>query len=331
MPEGKAPEAEGAPAPYYEVKGGRVFIEGTDVTDFVRPPESEDEPGKDAEPQKPPEPAVEGEGEEEEEPEKEDKEESEPEPEDKKPPEEKPEEPEEPTEPEKWKFKLKFRGSEEEVEWAHDDVQKRLIKLRAFEENEKEFWEKRREVDPYLNIVKSDWFKEKMKEAYESGELEKPVTPPLPPARVQAELIRRRAESDYDDVVSALQTYALEMGPEYSQLVDGDAETFLSEYDRVAKEKRERKAATEKKEPTEPAKKKPTPEELRKELARKEAAKSRAAVTKPGTPSEPVSELKRWESRRRELERALRDPSLAHRQLDFTAEYLMHMDTKPTK
>lgn len=320
-----APATEGAPVPYYEVKDGRVFIEGTDVTDMVRPPESEDEPEGDATPQKPPEPAVEGEGEEpeKEEPEPEKKEEAKEEA----PPEK--EESEEPEEPEKWKFKLKFRGNEEEVEWAHDDVQQRLTKLRAFEENEKEFWEKRREVDPYLHIVKSDWFKEKLKEGYESGELEKPVGPPPPPPRVQAELIRRRAEPDYDEVVSALLTYALEMGPEYAKLVDSDAETFLSEYDRVARDKREKRAAAEKKEPVDP--KKPTPEELRKELAKKEAAKARATVAKPGTSSEPVSELKRWESRRRELERALRDPAQGHRQLDLTAEYLMHMDVKPTK
>ena len=320
------PEPEG-PAPYYEIKEGKVFIEGTDVTDVLRPGESDEEPEGTEAPSAPVDPVVEGE---EAEAPEEVKEKAEAEPVKTKPEEavEGSEEPEGPAEPDKWKFKLKFRGKEEEVEWDRDSVQHRLSKLRAFEENEKEFWEKRREVEPYWNVVKSDWFKERLKEGYESGELDKPPTPPEAPAAVKYEILKRQADPDYDEVLSALQTYALSLPPQAMQLLDGDPNVFLSEYDRIATERRGEKASTKAKETTE-APGKLTPEETKKKLALKESAKTRAKVTVPGTPPEPVSELRRWENRKRELERAMRDPSKGHLNLDLTAQLLMHLDTRP--
>lgn len=315
--------------PYYEVKDGRVFIDGVDVTLAVNPmfeenPEQQEDP-------KPPETAVEGEEASPEEPEPEKVEE--------KPPDEKPEEPEaveeeaepEPAVPDKLKFKLKFRGREEEVEYAPDQIQVRLNKLRAFEENEKEFWDKRKKVEPYAEVVESEWFKEKLKEAYESGELQRPDPPKAPPPTVQYEILKRQADPDYPRVMNALQTYALNLPEEAAHLIDSNAEVFLSEYDRFARELREAtptQAVEEKKpEPKKPAKL--SAEEAKQKLALKEKAKENAAVSKPGVATEPVNERKRWETRKRELEKHLRNPAYQNRNLEIAAELLLHMESEP--
>ncbi|HSG28986.1 MAG TPA: hypothetical protein VLA34_10935, partial [Candidatus Krumholzibacterium sp.] len=98
QPEGVAPEQ--TPPPAWEVKDGRIFIDGDDVTEIVNP-SYQDEPDEGTKPPQADNAAVEGEGQEPEEPE----EKAEPEPEKvepEKPTEEPPEEPEAPGEPDKW-------------------------------------------------------------------------------------------------------------------------------------------------------------------------------------------------------------------------------------
>jgi len=316
---------EPAEAPFYEMRDGRVYIEGHDVTAAFnqgREPEPED---------KPPEAALEGE---EAEPQEEPKEEPEPEKDEEEPPvEEKPEEPEEEEEepePDKLKFKLKFRGKEEEVEYDPAQIQVRLNKLRAFEENEREFWDKRKRIEPYAEVVESEWFKEKLKEAYETGELQRPQKPQEVPATVQYEIMKRQAEPDYPRVMQALQAYALSLPDEAQQLIDSNAEVFLSEYDRFAKMARE-EAPIEKKETKPEPKKVPklSPEETKVKLALKEKAKENAAVTPPGVAKEAVHPRKAWEARKRQLEKDLRNPASVNRSLEVAAELLMHMENEP--
>ena len=324
------PNASEQPTPEYEVsKDGRIIIEGVDVTHILNPDWS-DTPPEDVKPKADPDnAALEGEAAAEaettEETEKaEPKKEAEPET----PAEETPAEPEaEVKDPQKLKFKLKFRGDEQEVEYDPDQIQVRLTKLRAFEENEKQFWEKRKEVEPYAHIVKTDWFKEKLREAYESGDLERPPQPAAIPPVVQYEIVKRQAEPDYPEILNALQAYALQLPQEAMQLIDANAEVFLTEYDRIAKEVRAKKTAPAKE--TVPEKAKLSPDEVKAKLALKEKAKSSAAVTKPGTSTEPVTPQKRWEERKRTLERALRSESNANRSVMIAAELLTHMDNRP--
>lgn len=332
MAEDQKPTQEGAApeqAPDWEVKDGRVFIEGVDVTDIASPHYEDEKPDDVEAPQADEDnAAVEGEGQEPEEPETPKEPEPEPEPKAEEPKDEAEPEDEEPEEPATWDFKLKFRGKTEEVAWTQEEVQHRLSKLRAFEENEREFWDKRREVEPYYNIVKSDWFKERMKEAYESGELKEPPKPPEPPATVQYEVLKRQADPDYDSVLNALQTYALSLPPEAMQLIDSDPTVFLSEYDRIAEEVRGRKPSSGTETPKKPPKK--SPEDVKKDLERKEAAKTRAQTNKPGSqPPPPPSPLKQWENERRKLERAMKDPNNAHLNLELTARLLEHLDKRP--
>lgn len=301
--------------PAFEVKEGKVFIDGIDVTEVARPGEDDapeeapaDESNKDNA-------AVEG---------------DEAEPEDKKAPTEEPKaeakapdpepakEPEKPAEPDKLKFKLKFRGNEEEVEYEPSQIQVRLNKLRAFEENEKEFWERTKEVEPYKEIVKSDWFKAKLSEAYESGELTRPVAPEPAPNSVQYEVIKRKADPDNDAVMGALRDYARNLPPEAVKILDSDASVFLSEYDRVAKEIREKKP-----EPKDEVKPKVDPKEVEKRLSLKESAKSRATVAQPGTMGDPPDPNRAVAKRLKELERAMRDPSQASHNLEYAAEMIM--------
>lgn len=317
--------AEQAPVeiPFFEVKDGRVFLEGQDVTEIARTEYAED-----MEPAANPDNAhVEGEeaeeaAEEVKEPEA-DKEPKEAEAE--KPAEDpKPEAVEEPKTPEKIKFKTKFRGKEEEVEYDQSQLQVRLNKLRAFEENEKEFWDKKKKLDPYMPVVESDWFKQKLAEAYETGELEKPSAPPPVPSLVQYELAKRQADPDHDEVLAELREYAMRLPQDAAMLLDSDPTVFLPEYDRVAAERRARleKAAVK-------AEPKVTPEEVKKKLELKEVAKKSAAVSAPGVQAESVSPLKSWEKTERELMKALRDPANANRQLDIGAQLLIHREKKP--
>jgi hypothetical protein len=318
--EAQAPETP----PAFEVKEGKVFIDGIDVTEVARPGEDDateeapkDEPNKDNA-------TVEG---------------DEPEPEEKKEPTEEPKEaakapepepekePEKPKEPEKLTFKLKFRGKEEEVAYEPSQIQVRLNKLRAFEENEKEFWEKSKEVGPYAEVVKSDWFKAKLAEAYESGELTRPAEPEPPPASVQYEVVKRQADPDHGDVMEALRDYARNLPPEAVRILDSDATVFLSEYDRVAKEVREKKAKPE------PEKKeaKPDPKDVAAKLALKESAKSRATVAQPGTMGDPPDPNRAVQKRLKELERLMRDPSQASRNLEYAAEMIaLRQQRQPT-
>lgn len=309
---------EQTPVPYWaKTEDGRVFVEGEDVTEYINPefnnpppepekpnPDNAQVEGKEAEPEEAEEPGPE--------PEKEPEKEPEPEPEPEK------------TEPEKLKFKLKFRGTEEEKEYDHAELQDRLNKLRMFEENQKELWEKKKAVEPYENIVKSDWFKAKLEEAYETGELTRPAPPAEAPAPVQYEILKRQAEPDHEEVLAALRDFAMRLPPQAAQLLDSDPTVFLPEYDRVAKELRESKAA-----PPEPEKPKVDPEDAKRKLAFKETAKKSAVVAQPGTQAEAVSPLKAWEKKDRALVRALKDPANAHRNLEIAAEILIHRESKP--
>jgi len=314
-------------APYFAVdkEKGRVFIEGVDVTHLVNPDasrtEAEEEP---EEPQGSPDNAQ-VEGKEPEPPKEEAKEEPK---EEEKPPEEPPKEPEpeKPKGPDKWKFKLKFRGKEEDVEYDPVQVQVRLNKLRAFEENEKEFWERNKRLEPFLPIIESDWFRQKVAEAYETGELEKPPAPPPVPMQIQYEIMKRQAEPDHAEILNELREYAMRLPPEAARMLDSDPTVFLPEYDRVAKDRRERlEKMAAKPEPP-----KATPEEIKKKLEHKEAVKKAAVVTPPGVQGEQASPLKSWEKRERELVKQLRDPANQSRHLQIAAELLVHRDSKPT-
>ena len=315
------------PAPAFEVKEGRVFIDGVDVTEVARP-EGDDAPEEI--PVKEPDAdnaALEGDEAKEPEGEKEPVEgEAKGEP-PAEAPDKEPESPKEPEEITKLKFKLKFRGKEDEVEYDPSQIQVRLNKLRAFEENEKEFWEQRKEVEPYAPIVKSDWFKAKLAEAYESGELTRPEAPPAPPTSVQYEVIRRKADPDYDVVMESLRDYARNLPAEAVGILNTDATVFLSEYDRVATELRKKPAATvpDKKEPD-----KVDPKDFKAKLALKESAKSRAGVAQPGTMTEPQSERAAFTKRIKELERTMRDPAQAHRNIECAAEIIMLRQQLPT-
>lgn len=317
--------------PAFEIREGRVFIDGIDVTTVARPGEdpnaieSETPPSANA-----------GnaalEGEEVTDPDAKEKPveavpetkvpEKEPGKEPKTPP-----EPKEAAEAAKLKFKLKFRGKEEEVEYEPTQIQTRLNKLRAFEENEKEFWEKGKEVEPYREIVKSEWFKAKLKEAYESGELAAPEAPEAPPATVQYEIMKRKADPDHDAVMESLRDYARNLPLDAVKILDSDANVFLAEYDRVAKDVREKKAA-----PIVPVAPVVDPADLKKKLAFKESAKSRAEVVQPGTMTEPQSKEVALQKRIRVLEKAMRDPQYANRNIEFAAEIIMlRQQRQPTE
>lgn len=305
--------------PFFEVKDGRVFLEGQDVTDIARTDQPEPEANPDnahvegekpAEEVKEPEPVTEPKEAEAEKPAEDPK----------------PEAVEEPKTPEKLKFKTKFRGREEEVEYDPSQLQVRLNKLRAFEENEKEFWDKTKKLDPYMPVVESDWFKQKLAEAYETGELEKPAAPAPVPSLVQYEIAKRQADPDHDEVLAELREYAMRLPRDAAALLDSDPTVFLPEYDRVAAE---RKARLEKAAPkVEPPK--ATVEDVRKKLELKEVAKKSAAVTAPGVQGEPTSPLKSWEKQERELMKALRDPANANQQLDIGARLLILRSNKPS-
>lgn len=302
--------------PGWEVKDGRVIMDGVDVTEIARPgepdapkeiPEKEpadkdnaDLEGNEAVPEKEPEKV-------EEKADDPKKEATPPDP-----------EPEPIKEPEKLKFKLKFRGDEKEVELTPPEIQARLTQLRTFQENEKEWWEQRKEVEPYAEVVKSDWFKAKLAEAYELGELTRPVEPETPPSSVQYEVIKRKADSDHGEVMEALREYARSLPLDAVKILDSDATVFLSEYDRVASELRKKQVA-----PPVPEKSKVDAKEVEKKLALKESAKSRATVAQPGTMGEPSDPNRAVQKRLKELERVMRDPSQASRHLEYAAEMIM--------
>ena len=305
--------------PAFEVKDGRVFMDGIDVTEVARPGGEDEVP----EPTNPDNAAVEGdEVEKTEGPEPEEKAEPVEAKKEDAVPEKKPEvEPEkEPGEAAKLKFKTKFRGKEEDVEYDPTQIQVRLNKLRAFEENEKEFWEKTKEVEPHRAIISSDWYKAKLKEAYETGELAAPEAPEPPPLTVQYEILKRKADPDHDAVMESLRDYARNLPQDAVKILDSDASVFLSEYDRVAVAVRTKVAEKPK---VEPAKEKADPEDVRKKLAAKESAKTRAAVVAPGTMPEQRSQATVVQKRMRELERYMRDPKQANRNLEFAAELIM--------
>lgn len=313
--EGASPETP----PAFEVKDGKVFMDGVDVTEIARPGGEDELP----EPANVDNAALEGD--EAEKPEPEEKKESVEAKKEDVVPEKKPDEkPAEPAEPDKLKFKLKFRGKEEEVEYEPTQIQVRLNKLRAFEENEKEFWEKTREVEPHRAIISSDWYKAKLKEAYESGELAAPEAPEAPPVKVQYEIAKRRNDPDYLEIQEAVLDYARTRSREEQLMIDSDAEVYISEFDRLAKEVREKKV------PPIPVAPKVDPADVKKQLALKESAKIRAAVVAPGTMPEQRSQATAVQKRMRELERAMRDPSLANRNLEFAAELIMLRQQSPT-
>ena len=305
--------------PGWEVVDGKVIIDGVDVTEIARfgadeGPEDEtpkQEPaadnavleGDEVEPEVAKEPV--------EEPVKEVE-----------PPKVPDKEPVKPTEPEKLKFKLKFRGKEDEVEYDPSQIQVRLNKLRAFEENEKEFWEQRKKVEPYAPIVESEWFKAKLAEAYESGELSKPEEAPAPPSTVQYEVIRRKADQDYDAVMESLRDYARNLPLEAVKILDSDASVFLSEYDRIATELRSKKVEPEKPQKSD----KQDPKDVKAKLALKESAKTRAAVAQPGTMGEPPDPNRAVQKRLKELERAIRDPARKNQTVDIAAEMILIRD-----
>ena len=344
MTKDASPKGEGAqqapaavqPKPDWEIKDGRIMIEGADMTDVLAPRYEaiEDETPQTADADNA---VVEGNEPEPEEPEPTETEEveaAEPEkPEEDSEDTEEKEEPEEAEPPTKISVKTKFRGREYEEELTPDDVQVRLNRLRAFEENQKEFWDQKKEVEPYAELVKSDWFKRTLNEAYESGELTKPKEPPEPPPQVLYEVYRRQSEPDYDAVMGELRTYAMALPLEAQRLIDSDPNVFITEYDRIAGQVRSKQKETHEESEEAPKKKakKESAEEVRKKLAYRESVKEKSQVTKPGTPKEPVSDVKKWEMRERELVRAIRNPELKHRNLELIAHLLEHKDNRPTQ
>jgi len=324
MAEDKVPQ-EQTPAPAWQIKDGKMYIGGTDVTHVLRPrdvpPETEGE-----NPQPPPDPVVEGEEVKEEEPV-----EAEPEPE-AEPKEEEPEEEAEteeeepePIEPGPIKLDLKYKGEEYSEELTPEQIAMKLQRLRFLDETQKETFERKKEIEPYWHLVKSDWFKSKLEEARETGEFEVPKPEPEPPDEVMFEIAKREGEEDYFEVLFELQNQAIRMPERAQRIIDSNPNVFLREYDRVAKEVRSRKESP----PEKTEKKKTPPKDVEKKLELKESAKKRAGVTKPGQSVEPVTPMKKWAAREKELVTALRDPSNKSKHISIVAELLAHRREKP--
>jgi len=227
-----------------------------------------------------------------------------------------PKEPEQEVPADKLKFKQKFRGEEYEVELTSEQIQNRLQILRSYQENEKEFWEKKKKVDVHSHIIDSEPYKEWIRERHEVGEKVPDATPlTYEQEASNYELAKRRDP----EVLRNLGEWAMDnLTQEGYEILDSNPKVFMEEYDRAV----ERMKVPVVPATPEPETSKVDPKVEEKLLQAKEVAKARAAVEKPGVKVD-VDPLAAGKKRVKFLERVMREGNRG--QQDDAADELAYL------
>jgi len=173
--------------------------------------------------------------------------------------------------------------------------------------------EDRRLVEPFRDVIDTEWFKEKLKEGVESGEIKQPRVIEHAPEDAIYELERRKLDPDFENVRAAMRSWSITLPPTMQVQLDSNVVVFNKEYDRIAgilREKRVNKPLTtlEKK-------------KVDKIIEKKEAAKDLARTIDAGVGVE-VNPGAAKDKRVRDLKRIMKDGRVGDRD-SAAAEYLL--------
>ena len=105
------------------------------------------------------------------------------------------ESPQEEFPPATFHFDLVFRGKEYPVDLTHKQIQDRLQILRSYQENESEFWQNSKMLQPYSTIIQTDEFQAFLKEMERKEIDPHPSEEYLPPKERLKTLYRTFKES----------------------------------------------------------------------------------------------------------------------------------------
>jgi hypothetical protein len=132
----------------------------------------------------------------------------------------------------KKKFNLNVRGEELELELDDSGIIETLQKGVAYDKRLKEFEElsaKERDIIPFQNIIKSTWFKTKLDQAVQAGEIDGPSPAPPPTEKDIAGYFKRVKDPDFSEIAPAMDAY-LKTRPQYEAQ---DVLTNHREFNRV--------------------------------------------------------------------------------------------------
>ena len=210
-------------------------------------------------------------------------------------------------------FKIKYAGEEKELKLTDDQLILQLQKAYDYDKKVAKLAEDRRDVEPFKHVLETDWFKQKLQEGIESGEISKPAEAPPPPEEAIFELERRKMDPDFENVREAMRNWALTLPVTMQHQLDSNVVVFNREYDRIAEKLRAPKTKA-------PLTLTPKDEKkVDKIIQTKEAAKQNARVEQPGSTSE-ISADRARQNRVRELKKQMKSGLHAD---EAAAEYLL--------
>jgi len=211
-------------------------------------------------------------------------------------------------------FKIKYAGEEKELKLTDEQIIQKLQKAEDYDKKMAKLAEDRRDVEPFKHILDTPWFKARLQEGLDSGEIAKPAEAPPPPEEAVFELERRKMDSDFEGIRAAMRTWAITLPATMQHQLDSNVVVFNREYDRIAEKLRAPR---------------PTPQlnltkaeekKVDKVIQAKERAKEAGRVESPGNTSE-LDPGKAKDQRVKDLQRLMKKGG--PRQDEIAAEYLL--------
>jgi len=211
------------------------------------------------------------------------------------------------------KYKIKYNGEEKELELDEGELITKLQKAEDYDKKMAKLAEDRRLVEPFRNVIDTEWFKTKLAEGIESGEIEQPRQSEAPSEDAIFGLEKRKLDPDFSRVQEAMRNWAATLPVTMQVQLDSNVVVFNNEYDRIANILREKKQnktlnLTERK-------------AVDKIIANKEKSKASARLEGAGMESEiPEGNVKA--RKLKDLKKIMKDGRPAQRDL-AAAEYLL--------
>ena len=242
--------------------------------------------------------------------------------------------PEPPKPPEKQKFKLKVQGEELERELTHEELVARLQMAEDYQLKTMRLAEERREIEPFMPVIRKPEFKQWLSDQVEAGVIETPKTAPPPSDDDIIRYRMREQEPDFKEVQRLMAEWASTLPSYEADILETNHKVFNEVYDRF-KSKRDLRI----KEATPPPPIPPQqpvridPKDLEKIIQAKEVQKAQAQVEAPGGTIPEVDLKKEWRRIDRELKKAVQEGQRSvryrGRMVDAETAWAMHRYTIP--
>lgn len=196
-------------------------------------------------------------------------------------------------------LKVKVQGEERELKLSKDELIKRVQLAEDYYKKTAEVADMKRKIEPHLHVIDTPEYIDWLKDRREAGQIREEPDMPVHSATDEYEYIKRTADPDFLEIQAELRAFAATLPVRGQELLSSDYQTFNREYDRIASERRARKARLSEPPPQQPPPVDPKVQE--KILQAKEKAKENAVVETPGAGKPEDTAFKEWKRKEKEL------------------------------